>query len=106
MAAAVGAQPRLLYSMNHERKTDVHVKMLESVVYASDGWSHHSEKTTDPSWAQIESAIRRLNRFHYPAILLWPTEDEAAHAVDGEHECFEVMGGEGVYWLAGSIGSD
>jgi hypothetical protein len=83
----------------------MHVQGLESVVYADDGWAHRSEKIGRPSWEQIEAAIRRLNRFQYPAVLLWPTEDESEHAVDGDHECFEIMGGEGGYWLAGSIGS-
>jgi hypothetical protein len=34
---------------------------------------------------------------------LWATEDESKHTIDGAGELLEVMGGKGIYWLAGSF---
>ncbi|AWM37627.1 hypothetical protein C1280_11890 [Gemmata obscuriglobus] len=57
-----------------------------------------------PSWETIETAIRRLDRRTHPILILWPTEDEACHEYDQFCERFEVSGGDGVYWLAGTHG--
>jgi Immunity protein Imm1 len=81
----------------------MHAKVLDVVEYADDGVRNRTTKTASPTWAQIEAAIRRLDRFHFPFLFLWPTEDARKHYVDGDCEVFEVMGGEGVYWIAGSL---
>jgi hypothetical protein len=82
----------------------MHVKVLDYVVYSTDGRSWHTEKVKDPSWEQIEQAVRRLDRYHHPFLFLWPTHDESKHFVDGSCEVFEIIGGEGAYWIAGSFG--
>ena len=82
----------------------MHIKCLEWVTYGptSSGW--RAEKVWNPTWDEIESAIRRLDRFRYPFVWLWETEDESQQCVDGTGQLLEVMGGEGVWWLAGSFG--
>ena len=81
----------------------MHAKVLDVVEYAEDGMRHRTSKTVHPAWGEIEAAIRRLDRFRFPFLFLWPTEDAKKHFVDGYCEVFEVMGGEGVYWDAGSF---
>ena len=80
----------------------MHVKCLEWVVYRSH-WDWSSEKLRRPAWADIEAAVRRLDRFHYPFVWLWATEEGSPPALDGTSESLEVMGGEGVWWLAGTF---
>ena len=80
----------------------MHAKVLDVVEYPPDGSRRIASRLPLPTWSQIEAAIRRLDRFCFPFLFLWPTEDENKHFVDGDCEVFEVMGGEGVYWLAGS----
>ncbi len=78
----------------------MHVKVLECAVYTPDGRISPTEKVVRPTLEQIEQAIRRLDRYRFPFMFLWPTEDEQAHVGDGSRECLQIMGGEGVYWLA------
>jgi hypothetical protein len=66
-------------------------------------WEWRSEKLRCPAWADIEAAIRRLDRFHYPFLTLWATEEGSPPALDGSSECLEVMGGEGAWWVAGTF---
>src|SRR5215831_6892982 len=82
----------------------MHAKVLDVVEYADDGARHRTSKTIHPTWEEIEAAIRRLDRFRFPFLFLWPVEDANKHFVDGDCEVFEVMGGEGVFWFAGSLG--
>jgi hypothetical protein len=81
----------------------MHVKCLEYVVYGPTGWGWKSHKIWNPSWDEIDHAIRRLDRFCYPFAWLWATEDERKQTIDGTGELLEVVGGEGVYWLACSM---
>lgn len=60
-------------------------------------------KMPDPSWADIEAAIRRLDRHQFPSLILWPSADETTHELSGDYDAFEVMGGAGVWWLAGTF---
>jgi hypothetical protein len=83
--------------------TDVHVKVLEHVEYPPDGRSWQSTKVPDPSLADIVVAVRRLDRDRFPFLFLWPSADEGEHDLSGDHDAFEVMGGNGVYWLAGTF---
>jgi hypothetical protein len=80
----------------------MHVKVLDYVVYSENGCSWETHKVVHPTWQQIDGAIRKLDRFRYPFLFLWPTEDESKHIIDGSADVLEVMGGEGAYWLAGS----
>lgn len=81
----------------------MHIKCLEWVVYGPTGWGWKAEKVWYPTWDVVEQAIRRLDQFRYPFVWLWETEDESQQAIDGIGQLLEVMGGEGVWWLAGSF---
>lgn len=78
----------------------MHVKVLEYIVYTADGRSWRSEKVLRPSWPQIEEAIRRLDRYRYPFLFLWASEDEDRHVLDGNNDVFNIIGGKGAYWLS------
>jgi len=81
----------------------MYVKCLDWVIYAPTGWDWKSHKLWQPAWDDIDCAIRRLDRFQYPFVWLWGTEDESKHALDGTAEVLQIVGGEGVWWLAGSF---
>jgi hypothetical protein len=81
----------------------MHVKALECWSYRPDGRFRGPEKVAQPSWEEIEAAIRRLDRRTHPILFLWPTENEADHMVNEFCERFEVLGGEGLYWTAGTF---
>jgi hypothetical protein len=74
------------------------VKVLEFVTYEDDGWTWQSHEILDPSWEQVEAAIRRLDRFGHPFLFLRLREDVP------DDERLDVMGGEGAYWVAGLFG--
>ena len=78
----------------------MHVKVLETIEYPPRAGGWRSTKTPEPTWAEVESAIRRLDRDRFPIVFLWPTTDESAHEVTEENELFQVVGGDGAYWLA------
>jgi hypothetical protein len=81
----------------------VNIKVMDVIVY-QDQWRWTTDKIVHPSWAQIETAIRHLDKYHHPSVFLWPTEDETKHQLEPDSGCFEVIGGEGEYWLALSWG--
>ena len=81
----------------------MHAKILDLVVYESQ-YNWHAHQVVHPTWAQIEEAIRRLDKFHYPFLHLWPTLDESQHELVEGNEWFSVFGGEGEYWFAATIG--
>lgn len=80
----------------------MHVKCLDYTEYGPTGWGWKSHKLPDPSWDDVDQAIRRLDRFQYPFLHLWSTDDESKQNYD---DCgvFEIMGGKGTYWLAGTF---
>lgn len=73
------------------------VKFLRAEVYGANGWNPRSEKTRNPSWRQIEAAIRRLDRFQYPFVWLFLAEDE--NESDELENTLQVMGGKGAYFV-------
>src|SRR3954452_10979957 len=81
----------------------MHAKVLDLVIYESN-WKWHSEQIALPKWSQIEEAICRLDKFHYPFLHLWPTLDESKHELVEDREWFSVIGGKGEYWIAATIG--
>jgi|GEM_PF-1014258 len=81
----------------------MHVKCLEHVEYGPNGWGYESHKKRHPSWDEIELAIRRLDRFLFPYVFLWATEDVKEQVLDDGGDYLNVMGGEGAYWIAGSF---
>lgn len=66
------------------------VKRLDMYHYVT-AWSWNEHVIADPTWAQIEEAIRRLDRFHYPWVWLRLTEAES------DDNYMTVMGGDGAY---------
>jgi hypothetical protein len=82
----------------------MHVKVLEYVEYPPDGRPWQSTKVSDPSLADVEAAIRRLDRHRFPCLFLWPSAEKHEHELSGDYDAFEVMGGGGAYWLAGTFG--
>jgi hypothetical protein len=76
------------------------IRCLTIVVYGETGWGWHLEKTPDPSWDQIVTAIQRLDKFRYPWVCLFIGDEDENASVD----CLTILGGEGVYWLALSAG--
>lgn len=68
-------------------------KFLVVTIYEQDGVQPRTETvplSCVADLAQITTAIHRLDRFHYPFILIRQTEDE-------ESDYMNVMGGGGVY---------
>jgi hypothetical protein len=86
-----------------DRENTMYVKSLGWVEYGPTGWGWQSERILNPTWADIERAIRRLDRFRYPFVHLWITEDESKQLINGSGEVMEVIGGDGAWWLAVSL---
>src|SRR5947207_529581 len=81
----------------------MHAKVLSFVHYESH-WEWRHEDVVLPTWGQIEAAIRRLDKFHYPFLHLWPTLDESEHELADGREWFSIVGGDGEYWFSATIG--
>ncbi len=81
----------------------MHAKVLDFVTYESH-WEWHDEQILLPNWSQIEEAIRRLDQFHYPFLHLWPTLDGTHHQLTEDCEWLTLIGGNGEYWFAATIG--
>jgi hypothetical protein len=63
-------------------------------------WEDPVTRIPDPTWDDVEVAIRRLDGLRYRWLHLWPTIDPADHDPDpGSHEYVEVIGGGGIYVL-------
>ena len=75
------------------------VQRLDVCVYEADG-SYHEEFVRNPSWSDVDAAIRRLDKHAYPFLFLQLRADPQ----DDPGERFEIMGGHGDYWIAGSFG--
>jgi hypothetical protein len=84
-------------------KSAMHAKSLDFVIYESQ-WKWRDEQLPMPTWPQIEEAIRRLDKFHYPFLSLWPMLDQSLHELTDEREWFNIIGGKGEYWFAATIG--
>jgi hypothetical protein len=70
-------------------------------VYDETGWGWHWEKIASPTWDQVEAFIRCLDKFHYPWVWLFTRDNIEDPLVD----CMQVIGGDGVYWVALSAGN-
>ena|SRR5581483_3160653 len=70
------------------------VKILEWVVYEKDGWTWKSVEKYNPSWAEIEASIRRLDQFCFPFVWLKLADDD-------EEGFLNVVGGNGIYAIEG-----
>ena len=81
----------------------MHVRALETWSYQPDGRRRMPEKVAEPTWEKIESAIRRLDGLEQPILFLWASDDPGFQMIDEFSERLEVLGGAGVYWLAGTF---
>jgi hypothetical protein len=71
------------------------VHLLHVTIYDAAGWKWRTERIRNPSWDDIELAIRCLDRFCYPFIWLWQDPDIDDDAIPE----FNVMGGDGEYTM-------
>lgn len=69
------------------------VKVLQITIYDADGWTWRTEQVCNPTWNDIEQAVRRLDRFRYPFIWLYQQIDAEPEDVPD----FSVIGGEGEF---------
>jgi hypothetical protein len=74
------------------------IRVLEYITYEDDGWTWRPHEVADPSWEQIEAAVRRLDRFRHPFLFLRLREDMP------DEDRLEVMGGDGAWWVARTFG--
>ena len=79
----------------------MHAKVIET-------WSYHNGRravtkhlATDVD--QVEAIVRQLDRQRNPILFLWPSEDRASHMLDEFSERLEVLGGDGLFWVAGAF---
>jgi hypothetical protein len=83
------------------------VRVLQVVRYSEPDGSHLSAppsepeivEQVDPSWADIEGAVRRLDRRHYPYIWLCVREPSSGEEPLG----LNIMGGRGEFALSISL---
>lgn len=80
----------------------MHVRTLETWRYDAAGHRRPPEKISMPTWQDIEAAIRRLDQQERPILFLWASNDPDLQMTDERSERLEVMGGNGLYWLAGT----
>ena len=84
------------------------VRHLETVVYDDKGWHWEEEHTPDPTWDQIEAAIRRLDKFRFPIVNLYlkpvpPSDQSRSSLPKRSTPDFEIVGGKRVYFMVGSL---
>jgi hypothetical protein len=73
----------------------VKVHLLDVTIYDDKGWPWRTERIRNPTWDDIELAIRRLDRFCYPFVWLFQDVD----ATEDAPPEFNVLGGEGEYTM-------
>ncbi len=69
---------------------------LEVIVYPGAGYEWHSEVTPAPTWPQIETAVRRLDRAEYPFLHIFLPRPER----QTDTWLLNVIGGRGEYGMA------
>lgn len=79
----------------------MHVRVLETWSYPNGAM--RSEKVSSPTLEQVEASVRRLDRRVHPILFLWASDDPALHMIDESSERLEVLGGAGLYWVAGTF---
>src|SRR5262249_53464039 len=84
------------------RSRRMHVHLLDVTVYQDSGWTWKTERTPNPTLEDIETAVRRLDRFEYPFLHLY----EDANAADDDPPALTVMGGQGEYTMFSGFNGD
>ncbi len=72
-------------------------KFLHVTEYPRSGWGYTTQEIKNPSWQEIESAIRRLDKYCFPFIWIFLT-DNTEDIPD-----FQIIGGKGDYWMSGNV---
>jgi hypothetical protein len=81
----------------------VEIHLLDVTIYGESGRTWRTEEIREPTWTDIEAAIRRLDRFHYPFVWLYRSA-VVERGMTGDRSKgmsslpdFEVIGGEGEF---------
>jgi hypothetical protein len=69
------------------------IKLMQVFNYQDDGWGCKTIEFRNPSWHEMETAVRRLEKFRYPFIWFYCSGDVSENALPD----FEIMGGDGAY---------
>jgi hypothetical protein len=78
----------------------VHKVLVEE--YRDDGRGREPRWLVNPTWEQMEQAIRSLDRFRRPFVWLYLSEA----AQDGDVPEFEIIGGGGAYAMQATVNGD
>ena len=65
------------------------VRLLDVTIYESSSGPWRAERTLDPAWGDVESAVRRLDGDRFPSIGLFLDQEATADEVPD----FELLGG-------------
>ena len=71
------------------------IKLMKVFEYDSTGWNCQETAVRHPSLDEMQTAVRRLNKFEYPFVWFFTSEDVRNDAIPN----FSVMGGNGDYVL-------
>jgi hypothetical protein len=71
------------------------IKLMKSFEYDETGWNCRESQLSNPSWDQIESAVRRLDKFRFPFVWFFLSDQ----VFEDDVPEFEIMGGAGDYLL-------
>ncbi len=72
--------------------------------YHRDGTPWDTELISNPAWEQVELAIRRMDNFCFPIILLSTREFPTGDKVFVDDEAFNIIGGNGRFALVHMTG--
>ncbi len=78
------------------------IKNLTYSVYDNEGIEHKEYNVNNPSWNEIETIIGKLDRFHYPLIILNVTdnEDGGLMMITGGNELYHISVQENsIFWV-------
>lgn len=70
------------------------IKTLEITIYPARGRGYKTDTIRNPTWAQVEAAIRALDHYCHPFIFMGLREECA-----GE-DCMSILGGENGYSIS------
>src|SRR5262245_117245 len=74
------------------------IRRMDSSRYYRDGRPPDRETVVAPSWAEVEAAIRRMDTYCFPIVMLNPTDDEDDQTI------LTIAGGAGRWAMAHILG--
>lgn len=75
------------------------VRTLAIIRYYRDRAGWDSELVGDPEWDRVDAAIRQMDDFSYPIVLLSCLECESGEHAFADEDAFNVVGGSGRFAL-------